>query len=164
MLFRSEVLKVTMGGGGEVIAGNLVTAFQNRLGAFKQIVSEQVGIVQQARQALDSYAQSITDTIMGKINFSTVDPTTNQPLSPEQIVQMMLGDITNQQNAVTAIAGIAQQLPPALTQQIMALPPDAAIALANYLAANPALLEQLTLAYQALADFTEITLDRKSTV
>ena len=153
-----EGLKITMGGGGEVIAGNLVTAFQNRLGAFRQIVSEQVGIVQQARQALDSYAQSITDTIMGKINFSTVDPTTNQPLSPEQIVQMMLGDITNQQNAVTAIAGIAQQLPPALTQRIMALPPDAAIALANYLAANPALLEQLTLAYQALADFTEITL------
>jgi hypothetical protein len=156
-----EILKVTMGGGGDVIASGMVSAFQNRLDAFKSIVSTQTGIIKQAREALDSYAQSVTDTILGKINFST--STTDAegksvPLTPEQIVTMILGDIANQQNAVTAIAGIATQLPPALTQQIMALPPDAAIALANYLAANPAMIEKLNLAYTALAELTKTTL------
>jgi hypothetical protein len=151
-------LVVSFGGGGSVIASGLVDAFNTRLEAFKGIVSAQMGIIKQAQDAIDSYSQSITDSIIGKVNFSTTDPTTGVPLTPEQIVQMILGDITNQQNAVTAIGQIATQIPPALTQQIMALPPDAAIALANYLAANPALMEQLKTAFTALAEYTKVTL------
>lgn len=151
-------LVVSFGGGGTVIASGLVDAFNTRLEAFKGIVSAQMGIIKQAQDAIDSYSQSITDSIIGKVNFSTTDPTTGVPLTPEQIVQMILGDITNQQNAVTAIGQIATQIPPALTQQIMALPPDAAIALANYLAANPALMEQLKTAFTALAEYTKVTL------
>jgi hypothetical protein len=153
-----DALTITMGGGGEVIAGAMTQAFQDRLAAFKGVVDAQVGIITQARQALDQYSQSITDSVMGKINFSTVDPTTGEPMTPQQIMQMILGDITNQTNAVTAIAGIATQLPPALTAQIIALPPDAAIALANYLAANPALVEQLTANFNALATATKTLL------
>lgn len=153
-----DALTITMGGGGEVIAGAMVKSFQDRLAAFKGVVDAQVGIITQARQALDQYSQSITDSVMGKINFSTVDPTTGEPMTPQQIMQMILGDITNQTNAVTAIAGIATQLPPALTAQIIALPPDAAIALANYLAANPALVEQLTANFNALATATKTLL------
>jgi hypothetical protein len=151
-------LAVSFGGGGTVLAGGLVDAFSTRLEAFKGIVSAQMGIIKQAQDAIDSYSQSITDSIIGKVNFSTTDPTTGVPLTPEQIVQMILGDISNQQDAVAAIGQIATQIPPALTQQIMALPPDAAIALANYLAANPALMAQLTTAYIALAEFTKVTL------
>lgn len=153
-----DALTITMGGGGQVIAGSMAKEFQDRLAAFKGVVDAQVGIITQARQALDQYSQSITDSVMGKINFSTVDPTTGEPMTPQQIMQMILGDITNQTNAVTAIAGIATQLPPALTAQIIALPPDAAIALANYLAANPALVEQLTANFNALATATKTLL------
>jgi len=71
---------------------------------------------------------------------------------------MVLGDIQQQTNAVSAIAQIATRIPQALAQQILTLPPDAAIGLANYLANNPAQLEQLNLNYQALMAFTEVTL------
>lgn len=152
-----EILKVSFGGGGTVIAAGMVDAFQSRLDAFKSIVDTQVGIIKQGRDALDSYAKAVTDTVMGNIKFSMTNDK-GEPLTPEQIVQMVLGDITNQQNAVSAIAKIATLIPPALTQQMLSLPPDAAIALANYLAANPAQVAQLTTNYQALATMTETLL------
>ena len=152
-----EILKVSFGGGGTVIASGMVDAFQSRLDAFKSIVDTQVGIIKQGRDALDSYAKAVTDTVMGNIKFSMTNDK-GEPLTPEQIVQMVLGDITNQQNAVSAIAKIATLIPPALTQQMLSLPPDAAIALANYLAANPAQVAQLTTNYQALATMTETLL------
>jgi hypothetical protein len=71
-----------------------------------------------------------------------------------------MGDIANQQAAVKTIAesNIMTKLPEALAQKILSLPPDAAVALANYFAANPAALEQLTTNYNALATYTQTAL------
>jgi hypothetical protein len=152
-----QALTVSFGGGGMVIASGMVDAFQGRMDAFRAIVTEQNNIIMGARKALDDYARSVTDTILGNISFRTSNQQ-GEPLSPEQVVQMVLGDIASQQNAVNAIAQIATRIPEALAQQILTLPPDAAIGLANYLANNPAQLEQLNTNYQALAVTTETLL------
>lgn len=152
-----QALTVSFGGGGMVIASGMVDAFQGRMDAFRAIVTEQNNIIVGARKALDDYARSVTDTILGNISFRTSNQQ-GEPLSPEQVVQMVLGDIASQQNAVNAIAQIATKIPEALAQQILTLPPDAAIGLANYLANNPAQLEQLNTNYQALALTTQTLL------
>lgn len=152
-----QALTVSFGGGGMVIASGMVDAFQGRMDAFRAIVTEQNNIIMGARKALDDYARSVTDTILGNISFRTSNQQ-GEPLSPEQVVQMVLGDIASQQNAVNAIAQIATRIPEALAQQILTLPPDAAIGLANYLANNPAQLEQLNANYQALALTTQTLL------
>jgi len=150
-------LRLSFGGGGTVIAGGMVEAFQSRLDAFRSVVNTQVGIVKQATDALDSYAKAVSDTVLGNIQFSTTGAE-GQPLTPEQVVQMVLGDIEQQGKAVQAISQIATKIPEALAQQILTLPPDAAIGLANYLANNPAQLEQLNTNYQALALTTQTLL------
>ena len=152
-----EGLKLSFGGGGTVIAGGMVEAFQSRLDAFRSIINTQVGIVKQATDALDSYAKAVSDTVLGNIQFSMTG-TEGQPLTPEQVVQMVLGDIEQQGKAVQAISQIATKIPEALAQQILTLPPDAAIGLANYLANNPAQLEQLKTNYEALALTTQTLL------
>jgi hypothetical protein len=150
-------LRLSFGGGGTVIAGGMVEAFQSRLDAFRSIINTQVGIVKQATDALDSYAKAVSDTVLGNIQFSMTGAE-GQPLTPEQVVQMVLGDIEQQGKAVQAISQIATKIPEALAQQILTLPPDAAIGLANYLANNPAQLEQLNTNYQALALTTQTLL------
>jgi len=150
-------LRLSFGGGGTVIAGGMVEAFQSRLDAFRSVVNTQVGIVKQATDALDSYARAVSDTVLGNIQFSMTGAE-GQPLTPEQVVQMVLGDIEQQGKAVQAISQIATKIPEALAQQILTLPPDAAIGLANYLANNPAQLEQLNTNYQALALTTQTLL------
>jgi hypothetical protein len=150
-------LRLSFGGGGTVIAGGMVEAFQSRLDAFRSVVNTQVGIVKQATDALDSYAKAVSDTVLGNIQFSMTGAE-GQPLTPEQVVQMVLGDIEQQGKAVQAISQIATKIPEALAQQILTLPPDAAIGLANYLANNPAQLEQLNTNYQALALTTQTLL------
>jgi hypothetical protein len=152
-----EGLKLSFGGGGTVIAGGMVEAFQSRLDSFRSVVNTQVGIVKQATDALDSYAKAVSDTVLGNIQFSMTGAE-GQPLTPEQVVQMVLGDIEQQGKAVQAISQIATKIPEALAQQILTLPPDAAIGLANYLANNPAQLEQLNTNYQALALTTQTLL------
>ena len=152
-----EGLRLSFGGGGTVIAGGMVEAFQSRLDAFRSIINTQVGIVKQATDALDSYAKAVSDTVLGNIQFSMTGAE-GQPLTPEQVVQMVLGDIEQQGKAVQAISQIATKIPEALAQQILTLPPDAAIGLANYLANNPAQLEQLNTNYQALALTTQTLL------
>ena len=155
-----EGLKVSMGGGGQVIAGALVDQFQSRLGAFKAVVDAQVGIIRQAQDAINSYSKSVVDSILGGISISTTDAQGNA-LTPDQIVTALFGGIENRTKAVEAIAAIATQIPAALAQQLITLTatdPQGAIALANYLANNPAQLEQLTLNYNALSEFTKVAL------
>ncbi len=107
-----------------------------------------------ALQAVRGISDGIVGQVLGGVGFSLTDAEGNA-LTPEQIVQSLVGSIANQQQAVSAIAAnIGQALPPALLQQILGMPPDTAIALANYLGQNPALLQQLTLAYDALSTFT----------
>lgn len=155
-----DVLKVAMGGGGQVLAGALAGQFKDSLAIFKGIVDEQVGIIRQAQAAIDSYSKSVVDSILGGISLSTTDMQGNA-LTPEQIVTGLFGGIENRTKAVQAIAAIATQIPAALAQQLITLTstdPQGAIALANYLANNPAQLEQLTLNYNALSEFTKVAL------
>jgi hypothetical protein len=155
-----EGLKVTMGGGGQVIAGAMVEQFQSRLAAFKGVIDAQVGIIKQAQGAIDSYSKSVVDSILGGISLSTTDAQGNA-LTPEQIVTSLFGGIENRTKAVEAIAAIAKKVPEALAQQLITLTstdPQGAIALANYLANNPAQVEQLTANYNALSEFTKTAL------
>ena len=150
---------IRISGKATEVSGKLADTFKERTGLFREVVNEQVAIIQDAQQALDDYANKVTDAIMGKLDFSQTDAE-GKPLTPEQIVSTLIGDIANQQAAVTRIAesGIMTQLPMALAEKILALPPDAAVALANYFSANPTQLETLTNNYNALATFTETAL------
>lgn len=150
---------IRISGKATEVSGKLADTFKERTGLFREVVNEQVAIIQDAQQALDDYANKVTDAIMGKLDFSQTDAE-GKPLSPEQIVNTLIGDIANQQAAVTKIAesGIMTKLPVALAEKILTLPPDAAVALANYFSANPTQLETLTNNYNALATFTETAL------
>jgi hypothetical protein len=145
-------LALTIRGKTQQISGDLVDNFQNKLEAFRGVVAEQTSIINAAQGTLDAYAQSVSDTILGKLNFATADAT-GTPLTPEQIVNLMLGDTAEQQGAVTALAnsGLMTQLPEALAQKILNLPATAAVGLVNYLTQNPEALAKLTENYQKLA-------------
>lgn len=148
------VVRIT--GRATEVSGKLATTFRERTDQFRSVINEQVSIIQSAQQSLDDYAGKVTDAIMGKIDFTQTDAE-GKPLTPEQIVTTLFGDIKNQHDAVTKIAesGIMTQLPMALAEKILALPPDAAVALADYFSKNPAQLAQLTTNYNALARYTE---------
>lgn len=154
-------LTVSITGKMTTVTEKVGEKFKTQFEAFKQIVGEQGAIIKQAEAALASYAQTVTDTILGKINFSqtTTDAEGKTvPMTPEQIVNMILGDISNQMTAVQAMAGIVTQLPEALAQKLLALPTTLQTQLANWLAAHPEMIKQLTTDYEALATFTQTAL------
>jgi hypothetical protein len=153
-----DELTISIRGKADEASGELLKSFANRTDAFKSIIDTQVEKIASARQALADYASSVTDTVLGNIKFSTTGTDADGKsvaLTPEQIVTMVLGDITNQSNAVTAIGKIATQIPAALAQQMLTMDPQAAIALADYLSNNPAQMERLAWNYNGLATYTQ---------
>ena len=156
-----DELTISIRGKSDEASGAMLQSFANRTEAFKGVIDAQVEKITTARKALDDYAASVTSTILGNVKFQSTGTDAEGktvPLTPDQIVAMVIGDIANQQAAVSAIAQIATKIPQALAQQMLTMPPDAAIALANYLANNPAQTAQLTVNYQALATATETLL------
>lgn len=154
-------LSVSISGDGGKVTQALADEFKARTDTFKSAVSEQLNIIKSAQNAISSYSDSISSSILGQLSFKTAakDAEGNDVnLSPDAIAKLMLGDIANQSKAVGKIAGIALKLPDALTKQILALPSDAAIALADYLSANPDITQRLTDNYQALAEQTKTLL------
>ena len=154
-------LSVSISGDGGKVTQALADEFKARTDTFKSAVSEQLNIIKSAQNAISSYSDSISSSILGQLSFKTAakDAEGNDVnLSPDAIAKLMLGDIANQSKAVGKIAGIALKLPDALTKQILALPSDAAVALADYLSANPDITQRLTDNYQALADQTKTLL------
>jgi hypothetical protein len=154
-------LSVSISGDGGKVTQALADEFKTRTDTFKSAVSEQLGIIKSAQDAISSYSDSISSSILGQLSFKTAakDAEGNDVnLSPDAIAKLMLGDIANQSKAVGKIAGIALKLPDALTKQILALPSDAAMALADYLSANPDMTQRLTENYQALAEQTKTLL------
>ena len=154
-------LSVSITGKMATVTEKVGEKFKTQFDAFKQIVGEQGAIIKQAQAALENYAKSVTDTILGKINFSqtmTDAEGKTVPMTPEQIVNMILGDISNQMTAVQSMAGIVTQLPEALAQKLLALPTTLQTQLANWLAAHPEMIKQLTDNYNALATFTQTAL------
>lgn len=155
-----EGLNVTLSTKGEEMSKTLADKFKAGLDAFRAIVTEQQQIITQAQAALDSYSKSVVDTILGGIRINTKDAEGNA-LTPEQIVTSLFGGVENQRKAVEAIAAIATKIPEALAQQLISLTstdPQGAIALANYLANNPAQVAKLTENYNALSEFTKTAL------
>lgn len=153
-------LSVTLSTRGEEISKTLADRFTAGLGAFKAVVTEQQSIIRQAQDALDSYSKSVVDTILGGIRIQTEDAEGNA-LTPEQIVTALFGGVENRRKAVEAVAAIATEIPAALAQQLVSLTstdPQGAIALANYLANNPAQVAQLTANYNSLSEFTKTAL------
>ena len=148
---------VTMKGKGVELGGALADGYQSRLDAFQGIVNQQVGIVKQGQDALASYAQTVGDTIMGRLDFTTTGAD-GKPMTPEQIMQTVFGDIANQSAAVGAMGGIITQLPEAFANKLLALPTTFQKQLADFLAAHPEMITQLNADYAALATLTETTL------
>ena len=148
---------VTMMGKGVELGGALAEGYQSRLEAFQGIVDRQVGIVKQGQDALAAYSSTVSDTIMGRLDFTTANAD-GTPMTPEQIMQTVFGDIANQQAAVTSMAGIITQLPEQFANKLLALPTTFQTQLANFLAAHPEMIAQLNTDYQALATLTETTL------
>ena len=113
-----------------------------------------------AMAAMRGVSDSIVGSVLGNVGFSTTDAEGNA-LTPQQIMQSILGSTANQQQAVTAIAAnIGAKLPPELLAKILQMPPETAVALANYLggAEGSAMLAQLTTNYATLATETETLL------
>jgi hypothetical protein len=148
---------VTMKGKGVELGGALADGYQSRLDAFQGIVDKQVGIVKQGQDALAAYSQTVSDTIMGRLDFTTTGAD-GKPMTPEQIMQTVFGDIANQSAAVGAMGGIITQLPEAFANKLLALPTTFQTQLANFLAAHPEMITQLNADYAALATLTETTL------
>lgn len=150
---------VSIEGNALKVSAAVGDAFEKRTDVFRNVVRTQIGIIQSATAELDSYAESVTNTILGSLDFATTDAEGN-PMTPEQIFQAIMGDIDNREAAVKAIAesNIMTRLPEALAQKILTLPPDAAVALANYFSANPEQLAQLDKNYQDLATATQTLL------
>lgn len=133
-------------------------AFQARLTSFQASVAEQEQLVETALSSLQSYSDSIVSSVLGNIGLKLKDEAGNA-LTPQQIVEALFGDISKQTEVVEAVAkNIGTALPPQLTQAILGLAPDAAIALAEYLGNNPEMKERLTNNYKKLAKDTETLL------
>lgn len=130
--------------------------------AAKDVLKKRRADMLDALGAVKDLSKGIADQVLGNLNFqtTTTDAEGNAvPLTPEQMVSMMFGDIANQSDMVQQISGtIGKALPPALLQQILAMPPDVATALANYLGANPTMLTALSSEYQQLGTDTETLL------
>ena len=148
---------VTMRGKGVELGGALAEGYQSRLEAFQGIVDRQVGIVKQGQDALAAYSSTVSDTIMGRLDFTTANAD-GTPMTPEQIMQTVFGDIANQSAAVSSMGGIITKLPEEFANKLLALPTTFQTQLANFLAAHPEMIAQLNTDYQALATLTETTL------
>ena len=145
----SEVVKVP-----EKVA----EAYSSKMEQLQGVVDTQNGIIRSGLEAIRSMSDGFVNQIMGGLSFKTTDAAGNA-LTPEQMMATLGFDINAQAKAVEAIATqIGTTLPPALLQQVLAMPSDTAVALANYLAANPEQAAQLVTNYQALAKTTETTL------
>ena len=148
---------VTMKGKGVELGGALAEGYQSRLEAFQGIVDRQVGIVKQGQDALAAYSSTVSDTIMGRLDFTTANAD-GTPMTPEQIMQTVFGDIANQSAAVSSMGGIITKLPEEFANKLLALPTTFQTQLADFLAAHPEMIAQLNTDYQALATLTETTL------
>lgn len=134
------------------------TVAKNAADIIQQQVGTYAGIVEQALGAIQSVADGVVSQVMGGVNITEILDESGKP-DPAAMLEALGFSIADQTAMVTAITtGIGSSLPPALLQQILSMPPDTAIALANYLGANPALLEQLNTNYAGLAAKTEVLL------
>jgi hypothetical protein len=105
--------------------------------------------------AVQSISDSILGTVLGGVRLSGQDAEGNA-LTPEQMVTALFGDIAAQRQAVSMLAAsVGDTLPPELLQQFLSAGPQVAQGLATLFAKNPALAEQLALAYDELGIFTQ---------
>ena len=132
--------------------------------ASRQMIRDAIDAAKSERDAAMAAMRGVSDSIVGQVlgnvGFSTTDAEGNA-LTPQQIVASILGSTANQQAAVTGIAtNIRAKLPPELLAKILQMPPETAVALANYLggAEGSAMLAQLTTNYATLATETETLL------
>lgn len=145
-------LTIQVQGESVKLSGALLKGFDAHAANFKSIVDKQTEIITTARTALVDYAKSVQSTILGNVQWQTGAGADGKPLTPEQQVQMLLGDQSNQQAAINSIAKIATSIPEALVQQMLTMDPIASKALADYLAGpGSASMAQLKLNYQNLA-------------
>ena len=126
-------------------------AIQAQLAVTSELINEQIAIIEQGEAEIQAISTGIVNSVLGKIGFQTQDAEGNA-LSAEDIAKLFIKDTATMKSAVQQIAeGIGTALPPELLNQVLALPTDAAVGLANYLGANPEMLSQLKDNYADLA-------------
>ncbi len=114
-------------------------------------IQAQQGIINDAEQALESYAQKINQSVLGGIGFDLVK-TDDGVVDATKSLEQWVKNIAEQSDMVTALSPLATQLPPAITQAIISS--GAGKELADALANNPELKTQLTDNYEKLAEDT----------
>ena len=137
---------------------------QAALNAAKQMVADAKSNAGSALGAMQGLSDSIVGQVLGNVGFGSLTKqikdelgnTTEVALTPQELMQTLFGSIAQQGNAVQAVAqNIGDKLPPELLNMVMSLPPDTAVALADYLGANPDQLERLAYNYDTLGHMTE---------
>jgi|GEM_PF-1766357 len=151
-----EGLTITMRGESAKLTKETADAFAKQRDIFNDIVDAQASKIIEAKQALQDYAKSVADTVMGNIDMSSTNPD-GTAMTPEQWVNALFGGIEGQSNLVTAVAQLTGKIPEAVQQQLLTMAPEQGIAFANFLAdpKNSALLETLTWNYEHLATYTQ---------
>jgi hypothetical protein len=152
-------ITVKMIGEGEKLSGGLLQGFANRADAFKSVVEKQMDVIKGARQALDDYAKSVTDTVMGNIDLSATNAD-GTAMTPEAWIASLFGGIEGQANLMKAVASVTGLVPEAIQQQLLTMAPAQGEAFAKFLAdpANASLVAKLKENYNGLATLTETTL------
>lgn len=137
---------------------------QAALNAAKQMVADAKSNAGSALGAMQGLSDSIVGQVLGNVGFGSLTKqikdelgnTTEVALTPQELMQTLFGSIAQQGNAVQAVAqNIGDKLPPELLNMVLSLPPDTAVALADYLGANPDQLERLAYNYDTLGHMTE---------
>ena len=159
-------LQVTAYSESVKVSNKFAEGFNNRKQAFEDALTAYEDVFAQKLQAIKAISDDITNQVVGNLGFNltkevtdSLGKTTTVALTPEEMMNALFGDIEKQGQVVEAVAtNIGTSLPPILLNKILGLPADAAIALADYLGANPALTTRLNENYQKLVDDTENSL------
>lgn len=138
--------------GIKTVAGKIPEETANAILGATQVASQaiqaQQDIINNAETALQNYADKITDTVLGGINFDLVKDADGN-VDATKSLEAWINSIATQSDMVTALGPLATSLPPALTQVI--LNSGAGKELADALANNPELKDRLTDNYEKLA-------------
>lgn len=152
----------TVGKYPKQVMGGVSDAIVQSANFTQEAINKQLEIIRKAETEIANISSSIVSKVMGSIGLQSTKEIMEDgkskvvPLTAEEQVELLFGDINKQREAVTTIANtIGTALPPALLQMVLSQPPDTAIALANYLGANPDMTAQLANNYLDLATWTE---------
>ena len=155
---EGDIAISTVGKVGKKVPVEVANGVAETLAVTQGVIDKQIQIIRDAESEIANISSGIVQTVLGGVGIA-VKNEEGDPLSAEEMADSLFGSIADQQKVAETVAStIGSALPPALLNQILTLDPKSAIALANYLGANPEMITQLTDNYEKLAKDTETLL------